>query len=318
MAKKTPALNTSSTADIAFLLLCYFLMTTTMGSQTGLQRRLPPMPDPNQKVEDQKVNKRNLITVKINSQDRLLAGTEMMDVSQLKDKIKIFLTNPANDATLPERVMTPIEGYGQYPVSKGVISLQNDRGTSYRAYIAVQNELVKAVNELRDEFSKANYGKPFANLTEDQQDIVFGHYIDYFQLKAVIPQQKILVLRMDIDQPAPQFLHHGERDRRIVYKSTRFSRCKQLPAKDANLRIIFQVIREKEFFQFIAGNIEDCFYHTFFRTFLNALSIRTLSQNQGKSTQYNGLSCTRLTGYHRKTFVELNVQAVYQNKVPYE
>lgn len=172
MAKKTPALNTSSTADIAFLLLCYFLMTTTMGSQTGLQRRLPPMPDPNQKVEDQKVNKRNLITVKINSQDRLLAGTEMMDVSQLKDKIKIFLTNPANDATLPERVMTPIEGYGQYPVSKGVISLQNDRGTSYRAYIAVQNELVKAVNELRDEFSKANYGKSFANLTEDQQDIV--------------------------------------------------------------------------------------------------------------------------------------------------
>ena len=58
MAKKTPALNTSSTADIAFLLLCYFLMTTTMGTQTGLQRRLPPMPDKNQKVEDQKVNKR--------------------------------------------------------------------------------------------------------------------------------------------------------------------------------------------------------------------------------------------------------------------
>ena len=96
MAKKTPALNTSSTADIAFLLLCYFLMTTTMGTQTGLQRRLPPMPDPNQKVEDQKVNKRNLITVKINSQDRIMAGTEPMVVSQLKDKIKIFLTNPAS------------------------------------------------------------------------------------------------------------------------------------------------------------------------------------------------------------------------------
>ncbi len=172
MAKKTPALNTSSTADIAFLLLCYFLMTTTMGTQTGLQRRLPPMPDPNQKVEDQKVNKRNLIIVKINSQDRIMAGNEPMVVSQLKDKIKIFLTNPANDPTLPERIPTDIEGYGSYPVSKGVISLQNDRGTSYRAYIAVQNELVKAVNELRDEFSKANYGKPFLNLTEDQQSIV--------------------------------------------------------------------------------------------------------------------------------------------------
>ena len=179
MAKKTPALNTSSTADIAFLLLCYFLMTTTMGSQTGLQRRLPPMPDPNQKVEDQKVNKRNLITVKINSQDRLLAGTEMMDVSQLKDKIKIFLTNPRNDENLPERVMTDIEGFGQYPVSKGVISLQNDRGTSYRQYIAVQNELVKAVNEIRDEFSLNNYGKKFIQLDEEKQEIV----------KKAIPQQ---------------------------------------------------------------------------------------------------------------------------------
>ena len=173
MAKRsTPALNTSSTADIAFLLLCYFLMTTTMGSQTGLQRRLPPMPDQNQQQVDQKVNRRNIIIVKINSADRILAGSEPIDVSQLKDKIKEFLSNPADDPNLPEKTMTDIERYGQYPVSKGVISLQNDRGTSYRAYIAVQNELVKAVNELRDDFSRNNYGKPFNSLSEDKQDIV--------------------------------------------------------------------------------------------------------------------------------------------------
>ena len=94
--KKTPAINSSSTADIAFLLLCYFLMTTTMGSQTGLSRRLPPMPDPNQKVEDQKVNRRNIIVVKINSADRLLAGNEPMDISLLKDKVKEFFSNPQN------------------------------------------------------------------------------------------------------------------------------------------------------------------------------------------------------------------------------
>ena len=169
MAKRsTPALNTSSTADIAFLLLCYFLMTTTMGSQTGLQRRLPPMPDQNQQQVDQKVNRRNIIIVKINSADRILAGSEPIDVSQLKE----FLSNPADDPNLPEKTMTDIEGYGQYPVSKGVISLQNDRGTSYRAYIAVQNELVKAVNELRDDFSRNNYGKPFNSLSEDRQEIV--------------------------------------------------------------------------------------------------------------------------------------------------
>ena len=170
--KKVPAMNTSSTADIAFLLLCYFLMTTTMGSQTGLSRRLPPMPDKNQKVEDQKVNRRNIIQVKINSADRILAGSEPIDISQLKDKIKEFLTNPMNDPNLPEKEVQDIEGFGEYPVSKGIISLQNDRGTSYQAYIAVQNELVKAVNELRDDFSRRNYNKVFSLLTEDEQAIV--------------------------------------------------------------------------------------------------------------------------------------------------
>ena len=172
MAKKIPGLNTSSTADIAFLLLCYFLMTTTMGSHTGLSRRLPPMPDEKQKTQDQKVNRRNIIIVKINSQDRLLAGTEPMDVSQLKDKIKIFLTNPTDDPTLPEKELQDIEGLGTRPVSKGVISLQNDRGTSYQAYIAVQNELVKAVNELRDEASMVEFGKKFMQLDEDHQGMI--------------------------------------------------------------------------------------------------------------------------------------------------
>ena len=134
-----------STADIAFLLLCYFLMTTTMGDQSGLQRRLPPIPDA-KTAQDQKVNRRNIIIVRINSADKLFAGSEAMDISLLKDKIKEFLTN--------------------------LISLQNDRGTSYKAYIAVQNELVKAVNELRDDFSRANFGKKFSRLTEEEQDIV--------------------------------------------------------------------------------------------------------------------------------------------------
>ena len=171
-SKKTPEINSSSTADIAFLLLCYFLMTSTMGEDSGLQRRLPPMPNENQEVQDQKINRRNIIVVKINSQDRLLAGSDAIDVSLLKDRIKDFLTNPTDDPNLPEKSFKDIEGFGSYPVSKGVISLQNDRGTSYQAYIAVQNELVKAINELRDEFSLARYGKVFTALDEDTQEIV--------------------------------------------------------------------------------------------------------------------------------------------------
>ena len=177
--RKTPGLNTQSTADIAFLLLCYFLMVSTMDQQSGLQRRLPPMPEKDQKVDDQKVNRRNIIIVKINSADRILAGSEPIDISQLKDKVKEFLTNPTDDPNLPEKEPKNIEGFrADYPVSKGVISLQNDRGTSYRAYIAVQNELVKAVNELRNEFGMQYFGKPFAKLTEEQQDIA----------KAAVPQ----------------------------------------------------------------------------------------------------------------------------------
>ena len=172
MGKKTPEINSSSTADMAFLLLCFFMMTTTMDQDKGLQRRLPPMPDPNQKAQDQKVNRRNIIVVKINSADRLLAGSEPMHVSQLKDKIKEFLSNPANDPNLPEKEEKNIEGFGPCMVSKGVISLQNDRGTSYQAYIAVQNELVKAVNELRDDFAMANFAKLYSKCNEEEQEVI--------------------------------------------------------------------------------------------------------------------------------------------------
>ena len=90
MAKSTPALNTTSSADIAFLLLIFFLVSTTMDVDKGIQRRLPPMPDENQKQQDIKVNRRNIVVVRINSQDRILAGGVPMDVTQVKEKIKEF------------------------------------------------------------------------------------------------------------------------------------------------------------------------------------------------------------------------------------
>jgi Biopolymer transport protein ExbD/TolR. len=176
MAKKTPEINSSSTADIAFLLLCYFLMTTTMGDQSGLLRRLPPIPD-TKTAQDQKVNRRNIVIVRINSADKLFAGTEAMDIAFLKDKMKEFLCQPEERPEPPRKGGEGNRGK-KYMVSKGVISLQNDRGTSYQAYIAVQNELVKAVNELRDEFAMQEFAGSFNRLSEAEQDIV----------KKVVPQ----------------------------------------------------------------------------------------------------------------------------------
>ncbi len=170
--KKVPEINGSSMADIAFIALIFFLMVTTMDKEEGIARQLPPIPPEDQKVEDQQVNRRNIIQVKINSNDRLLAGGVPMDVSQLKDKIKEFMTNPNDDPNLPEKEVKEVKGIGPVPVSKGVISLQNDRGTTYQAYITVQNELVKAINELRDDFSMRTFGKKFAKLDEEQQDAV--------------------------------------------------------------------------------------------------------------------------------------------------
>ena len=172
MAKSTPALNTTSSADIAFLLLIFFLVSTTMDVDKGIQRRLPPMPDENQKQQDIKVNRRNIVVVRINSQDRILAGGVPMDVTQVKEKIKEFIVNPTNSESLPEKEMKDIEGFGQYAVSKGVVSLQNDRGTSYSAYLRVQNEIVKAFNEIRDDFAMVNYGSKYADLDEEKQKIV--------------------------------------------------------------------------------------------------------------------------------------------------
>ena len=143
-----------------------------MDVDKGIQRRLPPMPDENQKQQDIKVNRRNIVVVRINAQDRILAGGTPMDISQVKDQIKEFITNPANSEALPEKEMKDIEGFGQYAVSKGVVSLQNDRGTSYSAYLRVQNEIVKAFNEIRDDFAMVNFGSKYADLDEEKQKIV--------------------------------------------------------------------------------------------------------------------------------------------------
>ena len=172
MARKTPDINASSQADIAFLLLVFFLITTTMDVDKGIPRKLPPMPEDQQQQEEIKINRRNIVVVKINSQDRIMVGSTPVDVSQIKDMIVEFLTNPNDDPTKPEKEVKNIQGLGSYPVSKGVVSLQNDKGTLYNTYIQVQNEIVRAINEIRDQFSTQRYGKKYAQLDEAQQKIV--------------------------------------------------------------------------------------------------------------------------------------------------
>lgn len=171
--REVPELNSSSTADIAFLLLVFFLMTTSMAVNKGLARRLPPPVPAEQKTEDLKVKERNVFVVLINSEDQLLVRGEYTELANLKDKAKEFIKNAGDDPDMPEKEPLEVEYFGTVMVTKNhVISLQNDRGTSYSAYINVQNELVAAYNELRNELAKAKFAKAYDDLDAEQQKAI--------------------------------------------------------------------------------------------------------------------------------------------------
>lgn len=171
MAKKgAQEINAGSMADIAFLLLIFFLVTTTMDVDRGITRKLPPPVPPEEEV-DIDVKERNVFIVLVNSADRLLVGNQSskreMHISELREAAKDFLRVHPNNPEYPEVEEETIEGLGTVMVSKGVISMQNDRGTSYDMYIQVQNELAGAVRELRDEMAMQYFGKNFGDLKDE-------------------------------------------------------------------------------------------------------------------------------------------------------
>ena len=172
--RKTPGINGSSSADIAFMLLIFFLITTSMDTDKGLARRLPPpVPKDQKKNEEMDIKKRNILVVLINSNNQILCNNEFIDIKQLREKVRNFIENPYNDEHMPEKTEVDVPFFGKQMVTKNhVISLQNNRGTEYQAYIDVQNELAAAYNELRDEVSRKKFGKAFADLDEDQQKAV--------------------------------------------------------------------------------------------------------------------------------------------------
>ena len=172
-SKKTPEINGGSMADISFLMLIFFLMVSTMDPETGLSRRLPPMPPENAQEEDLKVNRRNMLDVKINSRNGVMAGGQViLSDAQLEEIVIEFLTNPTDRSDLPSKTLKNIEGFGEYPVSDGVISHQNDRQSLYSKYVEIQNVLVRAINKVRNDFAMAHFGDVYEELNAEQQEIV--------------------------------------------------------------------------------------------------------------------------------------------------
>jgi len=172
MKRKVPQLNTNSTADFSFLMLTFFLLTSSINTEQGIPRRLPP-PSQQEDKTIVDINQRNVLTVLVNFKDELLVKHSLMDkaipINQLKDIAKEFLANANNSPNLPEKKITLIDHIGEYAVSQGVISLTNDQSTTYSMYVQVQNELQRAVNELRDQVSVNYFGKQYEKLDTAMQ-----------------------------------------------------------------------------------------------------------------------------------------------------
>jgi len=175
--RKVPGYNAASTADIAFMLLLFFLLTTTMDTDEGLPRRLPNPPDPNQK-QDIEVNTRNLLQVMVSADNRIMCAGEEVSLVRLREKTIDFIENPNDAINLPEKTSVDIPFFGTQMITgeKHVISLQCDRGTKYQTYIDVQNELAAAYNDLRNAAARKQFNKELKLLNDDQRDAVIKLY----------------------------------------------------------------------------------------------------------------------------------------------
>lgn len=155
-----PEVNAGSMADIAFLLLIFFLVTTTIQTDQGINRKLPPI-QPDQ-IDPPPVKEKNIFTVLVNKNDQLMVEDKLMDLKDLRQAAIDFLDNGGDGSCAYCRgERNPASSDNP---DKAIISLQNDSETSYKAYISVQNELVAAYYFLRDRECQARYGKSFREL----------------------------------------------------------------------------------------------------------------------------------------------------------
>lgn len=174
--RKAGEINSSSMADIAFLLLIFFLVTTTMDVDTGIKRVLPPWVNAEQQKQDAEVNERNVLEIRASRSGNIMVGTDeykpndlerVGDHSRLSREVLAFLVN--EDRSSKDKKV--ING-GEYMISEGVISLQADDETKYAIYLQVQDELVHAFNVYRDLISQQVYQKSFVDLSDNEHNII--------------------------------------------------------------------------------------------------------------------------------------------------
>jgi len=169
--RRTQEVNAGSMADIAFLLLIFFLVTTTMDTDKGLGTVLPPYLE-ELDTETPPKNDRNVFEILVNANNQIMVEKYEMDIKNLTEATKEFILNPYNDPNLSAKELKNITFFGTTDVSKGIISLQTASDTEYQVYLMVQNEIVRAYNEMRNELAMAKFGKKYSKLNKPEKDAV--------------------------------------------------------------------------------------------------------------------------------------------------
>ncbi len=154
-----PEVNAGSMADIAFLLLIFFLVTTTIETDAGLDRMLPPIEPPDSDVV---IKEKNIFMVNVNKEGKIFADDQIVSIEDLKERAIAFLDN-GGDGTCNYCKGDKNTASSDNP-TKAIISLKNDRETKYGVYITVQNEIVGAYNELRNREAQRLYKQDFTDL----------------------------------------------------------------------------------------------------------------------------------------------------------
>jgi biopolymer transport protein ExbD len=175
--RNIPQLNTTSTADIAFILLLFFLLTGSLDPKSGIYRRLAPATSQTTLRQKMDIKERNLITFAVNENNEILLNEDPVKLVEIRNIAKTFIANPDNMDFLPEKKPVDIEGLGTIALAKeAVINFEISRDADYQTYISVLSELTAAYEELRREMAYENFNKPFNDLNEEQQTAIREAY----------------------------------------------------------------------------------------------------------------------------------------------
>ena len=169
---ENPELNTTSTADISFMLLIFFLVTSSMDTDKGLARQLPTPEDPTEEQE-LVVKRRNVMQLQIDAAGCLTCDGDTIGTDELTRRVEQFVANTADDPEKPERSEREVHLLGRCRVSdRHVIFVEVNPAATYDAYFQMQNAVVAAYNNLRNELAQRHFGHPYAECSQEQREAV--------------------------------------------------------------------------------------------------------------------------------------------------